>query len=404
MRKKIFIGIIGIITIIYIIIGSFLFLNIQFLETPEITLNVELFEIDSNEAILKTIIDVNNPNEFEIIMKNFKIITYTPNEYEVANVKIKGGVIGSNKNESFSKEILINFNGNSPELLTSKITGDIGANFLFITKTIPIKINIITNIKNLLNKISLPIVNLNIDNYKIIKDGIQIDATVDVENKNSFSFYLENNSANIESEKNEILGNLEIIGGEIPANSKLTLNCSGSLKFKALDAKKLKININGKAGVQIAGYKKNLSYNLKSSINIPDLDKLLLSEKVPTFLSIKFDEKLTLRGIIFYVTLEINNSYKVDLEVRDIIFRICTVVGDKHTIIGENDLIENIIAEPGKIGSTTCNIIIPYSKIIPFNWKTDWIMGSVSGRVSIRGINQSAYLEIRGYQSLHPIR
>ena len=396
--------IIGIVTIINIIFGAIIFINIQILETPEITINAELIEINSNEAILKTIINIDNPNGFEIVMKNFKLTTLTPDGFKVANVKIKGGEIGSNKNKSFSKEIIISFNGNSPELLTSKISGEIGANFLFIQKTIPLKVGIITNVKNILNDISVPILDLSINNYELINNGIKINASIDVYNQNSIGFFIENNTADIKSEKNEILGNLKINGKKIPSNSKTTINCSGEMLFKALDANTLNIDLSGNAKIKIAGFEKNLSYNLNPNIAIPDLNKLILSDNVPTFLSIKFDEKLTLKGIIFYVTLEINNSYKVDIEVRDIIFRVCTVVGDKNKIIGENDLIENIIAKPGKIGSSTCDIIIPYSKLIPFNWNTDWIMGSVTGRVSIRGINQSAYLEIRGYQSLHPIR
>ena len=404
MKKKIFNIVIGIITIIYIIIGLFLFLNLQILEAPEVTINAELTKINSEEAVLKTIIDVYNPNNFEVIMKNLKIITCTPDGYEVANVFIKGGEIGSSKNKSYSREILISFDEHSPELLKSKISGEVGANFLFIQKTIPIKIGVITNLKYLVNELSAPILNININDYKINENGINLNAKINVYNPNSFDIYLKNISVPIKSENSEVLGNITIIGNKVSAKSDLSFNCTGNLLFKSLDAKKLTINIKGDAGVKIAGFEKNLSFDIKSTIAVPDLDELLLSENRPTIVSIKLDEKFTLKGIIFYIILEVNNSYTVDIEIREIIFRIYTVADDRYKIIGENNNIENIIAESGKIGSGNYEIIIPYSKILQIDRSTDWIMTSVTGRASIKGVNQSAYLEIRGFHGLHPFR
>lgn len=404
MKKRMFIIVIGLITIFYMIIGLFLFLNLQILEAPEVTINTELTKLNSEEAILKTIIDVYNPNTFEIVMKDLKIITCTPDGYEVANVFIKGGEIGSNKNKSYFREILISFNDHSPETLKSKISGEVGANFLFIHKTIPIKIGIITNLKYLLNELSVPILNININDYKINDNGINLNAKINVYNPNSFDIYLKNITGPIKSEKSEILGNITIIGNKVPPKSDLSFNCTGNLLFKSLDAKKLTININGDAGVKIAGFDKNLSFNLKSSIAVPDLNELILSEDIATFLSIKLDEKFTLKGIVFYIKLELNNSYKIDIEIREIIFRIHTVSNGKYKIIGENMEVENIIAESGKEGKASFEIIIPYSKIIPIYRSADWIMTSVIGRAGIKGVNQSVYLEIRGYQSLHPFR
>ncbi len=404
MKKKLFVIIIGIITILNIIIGSFLFLNIQILETPEIIINVEVTKINSEEAIIKTIIDVNNPNDFEIVIKNFKIVTTTSDGYEVGNLKIKGGEICSNKNNTFIEDFIISFNGHSPDYLTSKITGEIGANILFIQKTIPINIGVITNIDKLINDISAPKIEISVDFEKIIDNGIKINASANIYNPNSFDIVLDEITANIETESKETVGNLIFTYEKIKAKSSSQINCTGFLLFKSLDAKYLIINISGVAGAKLAGFSKNLSFDLKSIINIPNLDKLILSQDNPTFISIRLDEKFTLRGIVFYVTLEINNTYKVDLEARDLVFRVYTVTGDKNNLIGINEKIEDILTKSGGIGSTTCDIIIPYSKILPIDWSTDWIMGSVTGRVGINGINQSAYLEIRGYQSIHPFR
>jgi len=404
MKKKLFVLIIVIITIINLSLGYLIFFNVQILEAPEITINIELSDIDPEKTLLKTNIDVKNTNNFEINLENIRLKTTTDEGYEVANVLIKGGGIKSNKNVSFVKDIPLSFNGHSPELLITKLSGEIGANFLFIKKTIPFKINVVTNIEKIINELSAPVFEIIVDFDEIINNGININSTINVYNPNPFDIFLENISTNILTEKMEKIGNLKVICDSIPARSKITLNSTGFVMFKALDAKKLTINLNGNAGVKIAGYRKDISYNIESIVNIPNLDRLILNEKNPTFISLKIDEKLTLGGIQFYVILEINNTYKFDIEVRNLVFKIFTVKDDKNSLIGSDDNIENIIAESGKKGATTCNVLIPYYKILPIDWKTDWVMGSATGRVGIKGVNQSALVEIRGYQSLHPLR
>jgi len=404
MRRKIFTIIILIVTIINILLGSIIIFNIQILETPEITIDIELSILDTEKAVLKTIIDVNNTNDFEIIMKNIKIITTNLEGYEVAQLYIKGGAISPNNNKTYKRDIIISFNEHNSKVLTSKITGEVGANFFFIQKTLPIKLGVVTNFEKIINELSAPIFNINVDFDKIEKEGIKLISKINVYNPNSFDLYIKNISTIIESEKKETMGNLKIFYKKIPAKKTTQLNCSGMVLFKALDAKTLTLNLSGYAGAKIAGFDKNVSFYVKSFINIPDLDKLFLSEEKPTFLSIKFDEKFTLQGVIIYVGLEINNTYKVDLEARDLVFKVYTVKGEAYNLIGKNDVIEKINAKSGKTGITTTDIFISYKRLLSIDWSTDWIMASVTGRVGIKGVNQSALLEIRGYQSLHPFK
>ena len=110
MRKKI-IAIFIAVTIIYIIFGGLLFLNVQLMEAPEILVEIEVTEINSEEAILQTVVNINNPNGFNMVTKNLKVVTTTPDGYEVANVLIKGGKINSNSKKTFTEDIKIAFDG-----------------------------------------------------------------------------------------------------------------------------------------------------------------------------------------------------------------------------------------------------------------------------------------------------
>ena len=102
MKKKVII-LFTIIAIIYIIVGTFLFLNIQLMDAPEIIINIEVTEINSENAILHTKIDIDNPNSFEIVAKNLLIVTTTTEGYEVARALIQGGEIGSNQKKHLQK-------------------------------------------------------------------------------------------------------------------------------------------------------------------------------------------------------------------------------------------------------------------------------------------------------------
>lgn len=404
MRKKLTVTIITIITIIYIIITAFFFIIIQTIEAPEVLLKVEITELNSNEAILHTTVDIDNPNGFEIVAKNLELVTTTQDGYEVADISIKGGEISPNKNRTFTNEIFIAFNGHSPELLTTKISGEIGANFLFIQKTINLNIGVITSIGTIINEIVTPSASITVEFGELIQGSITLTAIIDINNPNSFNISIEDISADFKTETGKIVGSLDITGGTIQAKNSLSLNCNGTILFEALNAEMLTLNLSADIEIQIAGFEKKLPFNINTNLLVPDFEELLLSKDIPIFLSIKLDEKFTLRGIFFYVTLEINNSYKFDLEIKNLTFSIFTVADDDNLLLGQNNKIEKISAKAGTEDQSSCQILVPYSKILQIDWSTDWIMASVTGRISIKGISQSAFLEIRGYQSLHPIR
>jgi LEA14-like dessication related protein len=404
MRKKLIAILFAMVTIVYIIIGALLFLNIQLMESPEILIKVEVTEVNSEEAILHTTVDIDNPNSFEIVAKNLELVIITPDGYVVARLSIEGGEIGSHEKKTFTKDVSVAFDGYSPELLTSKITGEVGANILFIQKTIPLNIGVVTSIENLINELAAPSMSVMAEFVEITTEGINFNATMDVYNPNTFEIYIENISTEIEIETGKKVGDVDVIGGVIAAKGSLPLNSSGTILFEALNAEKLVINMSGVAGAKIVGFKKNLSFNIQTRIMVPDLEELLLSKDKPTILSIKIDKKLTLKGIVFYVSMEINNSYKVDLLVKDIVSRVYTADDDGHHLIGENDKVEEIFAGAGASGLSECEVLVPFSNLFPIRWSTDWIMVSVSGNVTIKGVNQSVYLEVRGYHDIHLFR
>ena len=101
--------------------------------------------------------------------------------------------------------------------------------------------------------------------------------------------------------------------------------------------------------------------------------------------------------------MEVDNTYKVDLIFRNSTSEIYYVKNGDNQFIGRCDKIEDIIVKSGKKSFTECKILVPYSKFLQIDRSTDWIMNTVTSNISILGVNQSIFFEVRGYQEINII-
>jgi len=404
MRKKLFKLLLIIVTIIYILIGGLLFINIQVLEAPEIIVEIDVTNISPEEATLQTKIDIDNPNSFDVSVKNLKIITTAPDGYIVADAEIAGGNIPSNDKKTFRNNITIAFSGRSPELLTSKITGDVGMSVLFIEKTIPLKMGVVTSLEKVINDFAAPVISATIDFNEFTTEKITLSAIIDVYNPNSFEMYIDDIAGKIITESGKKVGEIDVIGKKILPEESIRINTTGWVLLEAFNAKKIIFNVKGIAGVKIAGFDKNLSFSAETIINIPDLEDLILSKDSPVQLSIKTKNKLTFKGVVTDVYLEVKNTYNVDLELRDIICSLNIVINNETHLLGENTIDEGLITEAGTTNSARCEITVPFLKMLSKVPQSDWLLVSVTGRMTIKGIDPSIYVEIRGFTDIHLLR
>ena len=404
MKKRTIIVLLALVTAINIIAAAFIYFDIQLLEAPETTISVDIIEINSEEAIIQTKIDVSNPNSFEIVTKDFELITTTSSGDELAHMKIEGGNIPPNEERTFTDTFVIDFNGNEPGLLKSRLTGTVGVKTWFMQKTIPITINIITSIENVIKQIAAPMINIEADFGEFSEDKLSINGTVDVYNPNTFDISIENIALDIITDAGKNVGGLNVAGGTIPGKSSEKLIASGEILLESLNAKKLTINMSAIATARIADYNLSLPIYVEANIGIPDIEELLLSKDKPTILSIKLDEKLTFKGVVFNVLLEVNNTFKIDLIFSEIVCNVYLVEDDDHHLIGENADVEDIFAEVGAPGTTSCEILAPYSKLLTKFLASDWLMVEVSAKIIINGVNQSVFFEVRGYQDISIFR
>ena len=235
--KKIIVIILVAATILNIVAGAFLFLDIQQMDIPETTLTLEVVTITTDEAVLQTTLSINNHNSFPVILQNITMITTDENGETINHLTIPGGETKAHENRSFTTTASIRFNGSLPTHLTSRLTGTFGTIFFgIIKKTFPLKFTIETSLNNILEQFTLPHIHLAANFSDITQEGINFTGVIEITNPNTIDISVENLSADITTETGIPVGTVTIQGETIPAKTTKQLTGSGWILLKALDA------------------------------------------------------------------------------------------------------------------------------------------------------------------------
>jgi len=405
LRKKVTIFLIAGITIINLIAGSLIFLDVQLIETPETTISIDILEINSDEIIIKTTIDVFNPNGFGIITKNLELITTDKSGNNVTHMLIDGADIPSNENKTFISDMMVDFDGYHPDVLITKITGIIGMHLGIIQKTIPLNVNIVTDIEDIIRDMVPPSIHIQIDFDEITQEKINITGIVEAYNPNTFDIYMDKILINVETETGKNIGSLALENSILSAKSTVKINSKGEVLIEALNAEILTINISATANAKIAGFNKSLPLYVEIEMNVPDIGTLLSSDS-PFEMILRGDYKLSIDGLSAEMTLEINNPNKILLETKDVTVNLYEVNEDKKKLISECKLNEGVI-DKENITTLKGKTVIPFSRLITpkdGNIIPEGILMIVRGNVTVQGLNQSIWIGFGSYQNLHPFR
>ena len=405
-RKKIIYLLLVIFFLINVVAAAFIFINIQTMKAPDTTIKIEVTEMDSEKAVVQTIIDVYNPNDFEIAFKNIKIITTIPNGDEVSRMLTEGGVISPNRNKIFTSFSYPMFNGQSPKQLQSKITGDIGLKLWFIEKTIPFSMNVITSVGDLLENLVSPEIDIDVSFGEITQKNIDFILDVKAYNPNTFNISLKNILIELKNESNEIVGNLSLPNSVISALESAHIIGNGTIAIEALNAKSINISMSGMAVTNMAGYNKSLDINIETKINAPDLGNLLAS-KVPTDAVIRGDYRVSPNGLVDDITLEAHNPNNIDFIAKDITVTICRIDKNSRREVASGK-IENGVLKANNNTSLEGEVVIPYRKLflpaLGIGFIPDWLEVTIRANITIEGLNSYFWVGMVGYQDFHPFR
>jgi len=401
--KKILVIILSVLIFINVIVGAFLFLDIQILKAPLINADIDPIELTSDQILLEARIHVTNPNPFDISVENFKVVSTTNNGNEVGRFFIAGGTIPSNSNKTFTATDQIGFSGQDYTLIKNTITLDIGITILgIIKKTIPFEMTVNASLANITNTIQAPVMHLQATIDDITRDGVHFSGTLDAYNPNSFGIFIENLSLKMQTEKNVDVGTVNLTGGILKPEGSLTIDVNGTLLFKALDAQKILVNLSGQAGILAAGIKKSIPFSVDIQFLVPDPITLLsLNETFNFILSGNF--KLRAQGILCTIEFTIYNPSKIPLDARNLICTIFRFDDNKTRLLGTQNMSPCTVEPKNKVCVST-QILLPYStflfsgthRILP-----DWFILTIKGNFSISGVNRSLPFAITGNLSPH---
>jgi LEA14-like dessication related protein len=398
--KKILIIILVAATILNIIAGAFLYLDIQQMNIPETTLTLELINITADEAVLQATLLLDNDNSFPVFLQNLEMTTVDDNGEIVNHLSIEGGETKAHENRTFTSAVSIRFNGYLPNQLTSRITGTVGVMFLgLIKKTFPIKFSMTTSLNNIMKQFSFPQIYLATNFSEITQEGVNFTGNIEITNPYSIDIAIENISANVETETGIQVGTVTIQGKTIPAKTSQQLTGSGRLLLKALDAKILRMTLNGDIIVYVAGIRKSMNLSVNADIVPPRIEKLL--SDLPTEASLTGKYKYTLRGGLHdQISFEIKNPNKLTLLATDITVKIYRIDKNKTRLISNGTLADGVIT-PQNTTILQGDMFIPLSQLRPRlgeRFIPDRLQVVLRANITIQGLNQTIWIGVIGYQ------
>lgn len=401
--KKIIAIILIFTTILNLFAASFLFLDLQKMQAPDTNININLVEISSKEAKIESKLEIFNPNDFELIVKDLFIQTKSPNGIIISTLKIEGKTIYGKENITFTKISTVNYSGCSPDRLITEVTGTVGMKLGIIEKTLPISLKIKSNMAEIISKVFPPVLTLETSFGEISQENISINIKINSFNPNTFDLNIDDISVEITNETDKSMGNITIPKINLKANSSVILNGTGLFLIKALDSKILTTEINTNFSATIAGYEKKLPLTLESKIIVPDI-KEILSSKIPTEAVIRGDYHASLNGLVGEITLISINPNDIDFKVKDITIEAARIDKNTRSIVSTGKIEDGILK--GKENTTLSGeIVIPYYKLFlpPRGGKIipDWLEITIRANVSIQGLNSYFWVGMVGYQDFH---
>ena len=349
--------------------------------------------------ILETIIDIDNPNSFELSVKNFELESNTKDGNQIGKIKLKGGDVPGNSKKTFSSEDNFVLKNENLTVLKNKIKGQIAVKFYgLIQKTIPFEIDITTSLEEVFNQISQPDIKIVTELIEIYEKGLNFSTRIDIYNPTNFLFNMEKVTIKFEKEDGTHVGRIDIVGDPIKPKETACLFSNGTLFFDAFDAKVLWMNLTGIAGAKIAGIYKNVKISAGTSVIIPDVKEFVFGgEEIVFQIPVQF--KFRLNGIKSNVGFKMYNPSNVTLLGENLLCSIYRLDGERQTLLGEQTM-KVCTLSPRQYICVRTNITIPYIKyliagrgrILP-----DWIILQIRGDFFIAGTRQAVPLSLNAY-------
>ena len=343
---------------------------------------------------------MHNPNSFDVSLEDFKVLSMTHDGDKIGELSIQGGTIYSDKTKTFGVTDDIKFKENSDfKILQNRISGKIEVIFLgFIKKTIPIEVNLITSLDEIIDNIEIPDIDLEFSFDDLTDEGLEFTAGINIFNPNNIGITINELTLNAINDLNEKVGSFIISGGEIKPKDHSFFKSNGILLYRFIDTNKLILSLIGNASIKIAGMNKQVSLSTEMSVILPDIQEFIFqNENIIFYIPVQF--KLTLNGILSNIGFKYYNPSNITLITRNINCSIHRVDDNTKSLLGVRKM-EPCTIKPKDEVCVKTEILIPYIKYLRSgDWRLipDWIVLTIEGDFAIAGTRQAFPISLNAY-------
>ena len=401
--------------IFFLILIIFIFISIAmiviplfqliFIECPRTEIELTCTKFNATSASFNTSIQIDNPNDFSMVLKNIIINLTVPENKLISTISLKEISIQGNEKTEKSDHFEISFKGTQPTTVHAKASGAFVIQFGFFKKNLPFNFEINTNLMNIVNEIHSPIINSQVQFGSINQNKIDVTFSIDIFNPNSFEMEINNISIQVSNNKTHSYCSFNPSDILVQSNKHSYILETIGISLDALNAEVLFLNSSMDLKARVAGFIKQLPLHISSQIHLPDLNTILTST-FPTDVIIKGDYHPSINGLIDTITLMVRNANNVEFAIKDIQVHIYRIDKNQRTMIG-NGSIDSGIIKANTVTILTGEVLIPYTNVlIPtgLSLLPDWLEVSIRANATIKGLNHYMWVGMIAYQDFHPLR
>ncbi|MDG6229191.1 MAG: hypothetical protein QCH96_04430 [Candidatus Thermoplasmatota archaeon] len=399
MGKKIILVILAI--FLANIIGTIILIStVNSIQAPEVTIDITISKITEDTITIEARLSIDNPNSFPIILENMLINASSPKGDNIALISLPNAIVGQGQQKTITSVGSMGFNRKELSTFHSRITGDVGVTlFGFFTKTIPIRVLLITNPTAFVEAVQAPSIYFDADFSDFTEEGVLFNGTIWIDNQNDFSMSLEHTEIQIEHTNAINVSDFSFSSQRIPPKSNIPIYVNGTAYYTIFNQGMLSATINGNASVLIGGVNMSIPFASTASMKVPDLSTFLLNgEHLIISLSADFD--LTLQGLNATVGFRLYNPTKIPLAANNLTLIIYRLDDTVPTVLAQDTLTECPIPPLNE----TClqsQFTLPYISFIPKinSGFPEWFQLSLTGDFLIANTTQRIPVTLNGYIS-----
>jgi hypothetical protein len=401
--KKLLIILVIVMLIAEILAAVFLFSVIQGIQVPEATVHLQIVNVSSSGIMLGTVINVSNPNTFDVSLEGTTISVVNQDGTMILNLTVPNDSIPAQSQRTISSNKTVVFTGPLTSVFTATIHSRLGIRFFgIIDRQIPVTVHVVTSGVDVITSMMVPGIRIDANLDTIIPTGVPFSGTIVITNPNPLGITLDNMTVSVFSGVQMLSQIINISGAVVEPEATTEIPFTGELGIAIFNIQQLRFLFSASAEAVVAGLRKTLPITAELFLPIPSL-QVLLNSTVPLEVSLQASFKLRPNGVHVNITFSIINPYVLDLYGDDLKVNVWRIDRNVSHLLGSVSLTPLMVST--KVSEHQHgDVLISYrtllfagtGHLLPSLYELD-----LNGNFSLAGINQSLPLSFNAFLNPH---